>query len=82
MVQFVGKRFIYWNGIEGRMCLTEIGLIKEFLSKCSTISGKSWQQQQGSKHFIGKGLLMTNGEDWYHQRHLVSPAFMGERLKV
>ncbi|WJX65888.1 hypothetical protein P8452_50501 [Trifolium repens] len=76
-----GKKFLYWNGIEPRMCLTETGLIKEFLSKYSTISGKSWQQQQGTKHFIGKGLLMANGEDWYHQRHLVSPAFMGERLK-
>ncbi|KAL5080471.1 hypothetical protein RYX36_008892 [Vicia faba] len=76
-----GKRFFYWNGIEPRLCLTESELIKEFLSKYSTISGKSWQQQQGSKNFIGKGLLMANGDDWYHQRHLVSPAFMGEKLK-
>lgn len=76
-----GKRFIYWNGIEPRMCLTEAALIKEFLSKYSTVSGKSLQQQQGSKHFIGKGLLMANGEDWNHQRHIVSPAFMGEKLK-
>lgn len=64
------------------MCLTEAALIKEFLSKYSTVSGKSLQQQQGSKHFIGKGLLMANGEDWNHQRHIVSPAFMGEKLKV
>ncbi|CAI8594116.1 unnamed protein product [Vicia faba] len=76
-----GKRFFYWNGIEPRLCLTETELIKEFLSKYSTISGKSWQQQQGSKNFIGKGLLMANGDDWYHQRHLVSSAFMGEKLK-
>ncbi|XP_073063838.1 cytokinin hydroxylase-like [Primulina eburnea] len=76
-----GKRFIYWNGIEPRMCLTEPELIKELLSKYSTISGKSWQQQQGSKHFIGRGLLMANGDDWYHQRHIVAPAFMGDKLK-
>lgn len=76
-----GKRFIYWNGIEPRMCLTEPELIKELLSKYSTISGKSWQQQQGSKHFIGRGLLMANGNDWYHQRHIVAPAFMGDKLK-
>ncbi|PON78218.1 Cytochrome P450 [Parasponia andersonii] len=76
-----GKRFIYWNGIEPRMCLTETELIKELLSKYSNISGKSWQQQQGSKHFIGRGLLMANGQDWYHQRHIVAPAFMGDRLK-
>jgi len=78
----VGKRFLYWNGIEPRLCLTDTALIKEFLSKYNSISGKSWQQQQGSKHFIGKGLLMVNGEDWHHQRHLVVPAFKGERLKV
>ncbi|XP_050381753.1 cytokinin hydroxylase-like [Argentina anserina] len=76
-----GKRFIYWNGIEPRMCLTETELIKELLSKYSTISGKSWLQQQGSKHFIGRGLLMANGDDWYHQRHIVAPAFMGDKLK-
>ncbi|KAH6784627.1 cytochrome P450 [Perilla frutescens var. hirtella] len=76
-----GKRFIYWNGVEPRMCLTETELIKELLSKYSTISGKSWLQQQGSKHFIGRGLLMANGHDWYHQRHIVAPAFMGDKLK-
>lgn len=25
---------------------------------------------------------MANGEDWYHQRHIVAPAFMGDKLKV
>ncbi|KAL6529916.1 hypothetical protein OROMI_028561 [Orobanche minor] len=76
-----GKRFIFWNGVEPRMCLTETELIKELLSKYSTVSGKSWFQQEGSKNFIGRGLLMANGEDWYHQRHIVAPAFMGEKLK-
>ncbi|TKY64782.1 Cytokinin hydroxylase [Spatholobus suberectus] len=76
-----GKRFLYWNGTEPRLCLTETELIKEFLSKYSTVSGKSWQQRQGSKNFIGEGLLMANGEDWYHQRHIVAPAFTGDRLK-
>ncbi|KAL6498140.1 hypothetical protein OROGR_028537 [Orobanche gracilis] len=76
-----GKRFIFWNGVEPRMCLTETELIKELLSKYSTVSGKSWFQQEGSKNFIGRGLLMANGEDWYHQRHIVAPAFMGDKLK-
>ncbi|KAL1825030.1 cytokinin hydroxylase [Daucus carota subsp. sativus] len=76
-----GKRFIYWNGTEPRMCLSETHLIKELLLKHSSISGKSWLQQQGTKHFIGRGLLMANGNDWYHQRHIVAPAFMGDKLK-
>ncbi|XP_058228274.1 cytokinin hydroxylase-like [Rhododendron vialii] len=79
--QDYGKRFIYWNGIEPRMCLTETDLIKELLSKYSTKAGKSWLQQQGSKHFIGRGLLMANGDDWHHQRHIVAPAFTGDKLK-
>ncbi|KAJ7975732.1 Cytochrome P450 [Quillaja saponaria] len=79
--QQYGKRFIYWNGIEPRMCLTETDLIKEFLLKYSSVSGKSWQQQEGCKYFIGRGLLMANGQDWYHQRHIVAPAFMGDKLK-
>ncbi|XP_038905687.1 cytokinin hydroxylase-like [Benincasa hispida] len=76
-----GKRFIYWNGTEPRLCLAETELIKEVLSKNSNVCGKSWLQRQGTKHFIGKGLLMANGEDWYHQRHIVAPAFMGDKLK-
>ncbi|KAF6165777.1 hypothetical protein GIB67_012674 [Kingdonia uniflora] len=77
-----GKRFIYWNGSEPRMCLTEIEMIKELLSsKYSNVSGKSWLQQEGTKHFIGRGLLMANGEDWSHQRHIVAPAFMADKLK-
>ncbi|KAG5535316.1 hypothetical protein RHGRI_023176 [Rhododendron griersonianum] len=63
------------------MCLTETDLIKELLSKYSTKAGKSWLQQQGSKHFIGRGLLMANGDDWHHQRHIVAPAFTGDKLK-
>ncbi|OMP09450.1 Cytochrome P450 [Corchorus olitorius] len=77
-----GKRFIYWHGIEPRMCLTETELIKELMTKHHLVTGKSWLQQQGSKHFIGRGLLMANGQDWYHQRHIAAPAFMGDKLKV
>ncbi|XXG81502.1 hypothetical protein AAC387_Pa09g2120 [Persea americana] len=77
-----GKRFIYWYGSEPRMCLTETDMIKELLSsKYSHLSGKSWLQQQGSKHFIGRGLLMANGDDWFHQRHIVAPAFLPDKLK-
>ncbi|XVE78698.1 hypothetical protein DITRI_Ditri13aG0167900 [Diplodiscus trichospermus] len=76
-----GKRFIYWHGVEPRLCLTEIELIKELMTKHHLVTGKSWLQQQGSKHFTGRGLLMANGKDWYHQRHIDAPAFMGDKLK-
>ncbi|OMO80183.1 Cytochrome P450 [Corchorus capsularis] len=53
-----GKRFIYWHGIEPRMCLTETELIKELMTKHHLVTGKSWLQQQGSKHFIGRGHMV------------------------
>ncbi|XP_077230730.1 cytokinin hydroxylase-like [Tasmannia lanceolata] len=77
-----GKRFIYWCGSEPRMCLTETEMIKELLSsKYTHLCGKSRLQQQNSKDFVGRGLLMANGEDWIHQRHIIAPAFFADKLK-
>ncbi|XP_011624255.2 cytokinin hydroxylase [Amborella trichopoda] len=77
-----GERFIFWWGVEPRMCISETEMIKELLSsKNSLVYGKSAFQKQGSKHFIGKGLLMANGDEWFHQRHIVAPAFQADKLK-
>ncbi|RAL50799.1 hypothetical protein DM860_015946 [Cuscuta australis] len=76
-----GRRFVYWNGVEPRLCLAEPDLIRELLSRHTSVTGKSWMQREGSKHFVGRGLLMANGGDWYQQRHIVAPAFMGDKLK-
>ncbi|CAN8238564.1 unnamed protein product [Cochlearia groenlandica] len=76
-----GKSFIIWNGTEPRLCLTETEMIKELLTKHNHVTGKSWLQQEGTKGFIGRGLLMVNGEAWHQQRHLAAPAFTRDRLK-
>ncbi|XP_042442219.1 cytokinin hydroxylase-like isoform X1 [Zingiber officinale] len=77
-----GKKFIYWYGSEPRLCLTDTDMIKELLSsKYVQLTGKSWLQRQGSKNLIGDGLLMANGSNWFHQRHVVAPAFMADKLK-
>lgn len=79
----LGKKFIYWYGSEPRLCLTDTDMIKELLSsKYVQHTGKSWLQRQGSKNLIGDGLLMANGSNWFHQRHVVAPAFMADKLKV
>jgi cytokinin trans-hydroxylase len=79
-----GKLFVYWYGSEPRLCLTDAAQIKEFLSSkyAANATGKSWLQRQGTRHFIGRGLLMANGAHWSHQRHVVAPAFMPDKLKV
>lgn len=75
---------MYWYGSEPRLCLTDAAMIKEFLSSkyAANATGKSWMQREGTKHFIGGGLLMANGAHWSHQRHVVAPAFMADKLKV
>ncbi|KAF0899307.1 hypothetical protein E2562_015952 [Oryza meyeriana var. granulata] len=77
-----GRRFVYWYGSEPRVCVTDAGMVRELLSsRHAHVTGKSWLQRQGAKHFIGRGLLMANGATWSHQRHVVAPAFMADRLK-
>ncbi|GLJ13653.1 hypothetical protein SUGI_0217350 [Cryptomeria japonica] len=77
-----GKRFIFWWGTEPRLTISEPELIKELLSAKHGLSyGKSELQQKGVKNFIGKGLLMANGQDWVNQRHIIAPAFHHENLK-
>uniref|UniRef100_A0A0D9XDJ3 Cytochrome P450 n=1 Tax=Leersia perrieri TaxID=77586 RepID=A0A0D9XDJ3_9ORYZ len=81
--QSYGKMFVYMYGSEPRLCMTDTALIKEFLSsKYAHSTGKSWLQRQGTRHFIGGGLLMANGARWSHQRHVVAPAFMADKLKA
>ncbi|KAL6862400.1 hypothetical protein ACP4OV_016741 [Aristida adscensionis] len=77
-----GRVFVYWYGSEPRVCVTDAGMVRELLSsRHARVTGKSWMQRQGAKHFIGRGLLMANGATWSHQRHVVAPAFMADRLK-
>jgi cytokinin trans-hydroxylase len=77
-----GRLFVYWYGSEPRVCVTDAGMVRELLSsKHAQVTGKSWLQRQGAKHFIGRGLLMANGATWSHQRHVVAPAFMADRLR-
>eukprot|EP01018_Ginkgo_biloba_P037269 Gb_00446 [translate_table: standard] len=77
-----GKRFIFWWGMEPRLTISEPELIKELLSAKHGLSyGKSQLQQKGVKDFIGKGLLMANGQEWANQRRVVAPAFHHDNLK-
>ncbi|PWZ25384.1 Cytokinin hydroxylase [Zea mays] len=77
-----GRRFVYWYGSEPRVCVTDAGMVRELLSsRHAHVTGKSWLQRQGAKHFIGRGLIMANGATWSHQRHVVAPAFMADRLR-
>eukprot|EP00253_Pinus_taeda_P010609 PITA_10609 len=77
-----GRRFLFWWGNEPRLSISKPKVIKELLSAKNVLSyGKSQLQQKGVKDFIGKGLLMANGQDWLNQRRVTGPTFCHENLK-
>lgn len=80
--QSYGRRFLFWWGAEPRLTLYDLDEIKDLLSsKHVQCLGRSKLQRDGVNDFIGKGLLMANGEAWAHQRRVVAPAFHIEKLK-
>ena len=59
----------------------------EFLKRATSGSmGKKWGKPNVFKHdrkpMFGSGLLMVDGEDWTHRRHIISPAFSMTNLNV
>ncbi|MCO5600388.1 hypothetical protein L7F22_054500 [Adiantum nelumboides] len=77
-----GKSFVFWWGVEPRLAVYDLEHIKELLSNKHVYAlGRSKLQREGVMHFIGRGLLMANGDAWTHQRRVVAPAFHVHKLK-
>lgn len=77
-----GKRFVFWEASEPRIVVTEPELIREvFSAKCALAYGKSFIHQRCCEHFLGKGVVMANGESWARQRRIIAPAFHIDKLK-
>jgi cytochrome P450 len=80
---FVGKVFIYWLGTEPFLYIAD----PEFLKKMSTeVKEKIWGKpnvfRNDREPMFGKGLLMAEGNEWVHQRHVIAPTFTPLNLKV
>ncbi|KAI0500584.1 hypothetical protein KFK09_018798 [Dendrobium nobile] len=76
-----GKVFIYWLGTEPFLYIAE----PEFLKKVTSGGmGKKWGKPNVFKHdrkpMFGKGLVMVEGDDWTHHRHIIARAFSANNL--
>ncbi|KAG5234589.1 cytokinin hydroxylase [Salix suchowensis] len=78
-----GKVFIYWLGTEPFLYIADPDFLKEM---SSGVMGKSWGKPRVFKHdrepMFGNGLVMAEGEEWVHHRHVITPAFSPANLKA
>ncbi|CAK9186225.1 unnamed protein product [Ilex paraguariensis] len=75
-----GKHFLFWNGPQAQLVVTEPELIKEILSNKNGAFPKV-KLQSHAKKLIGDGLVVTEGKKWSKLRKLANHAFHAESLK-
>ncbi|KAJ4778419.1 Cytochrome P450 [Rhynchospora pubera] len=78
-----GNIFVYWLGTEPFLYIAD----PEFLKQVTAgILGKQWGKpnvfKRDRKPMFGNGLLMVEGNDWTHHRHVISPAFSMTNLNT
>ncbi|XP_043717968.1 cytokinin hydroxylase-like [Telopea speciosissima] len=78
-----GKVFVYWLGTEPFLYVAE----PEFLKQMSLlVKAKSWGKptvfKYDRKPMFGNGLVMAEGDEWVHHRHLIANAFSPANLKA
>ena len=76
-----GRTFLYWFGARPSLSVADVNTVKQVLSDRSGLYPKSI----GNPHIarlLGKGLVLTDGDDWKRHRKVVHPAFNMDKLKV
>lgn len=76
----IGKIFLFWNGCRAELVVTELKLVKEFLS-----SSQSYTRTDADKYMkkiIGDGIAACEGEKWVKLRKVANQSFHAENLKV
>ena len=72
----------YFGGVKEAMVTTNPVVIQHVLKTNSENYHKSEIQKKRMGHFLGKGLLTTEGEPWRTQRRLIQTGFERKQLEV
>ncbi|KAL5792067.1 hypothetical protein ACOSP7_000661 [Xanthoceras sorbifolium] len=76
-----GETFLYWYGLQARLCTSDAELARQVLSNNSGSYVKS-RARPAAERLAGKGLSLLNGHDWLIHRKITNPAFNINKLKV
>ncbi len=81
--QLHGSTFrFYFGGVKEAIVTTDPVVIQHVLKTNSENYHKSEIQKKRMGHFLGKGLLTTEGEAWRTQRRLIQSGFERKQLEV
>jgi cytochrome P450 len=72
----------YFGGVKEAMVTTNPVVIQHVLKTNSDNYYKSHIQKKRMGHFLGKGLLTTEGEAWKTQRRLIQSGFERNQLEI
>ncbi|MGC2450802.1 MAG: cytochrome P450, partial [Candidatus Sulfotelmatobacter sp.] len=82
-IELHGDTFrFYFGGVKEAIVTTNPVLIQHVLKTNSENYHKSHIQKKRMGHFLGKGLLTTEGEAWRTQRRLIQSGFERKQLDV
>ena len=80
LVKYGKTHCFYMGGIEKGFASSDPVFIQHFMQKNHRNYRKSLVQTEKLGHFIGNGLLTSEGDYWLQQRRLIQPGFHRKKL--
>ncbi|GJN33219.1 hypothetical protein PR202_gb21792 [Eleusine coracana subsp. coracana] len=79
-IPLYGRTFVYWTGARPNVCMGDVNVVKQVLSDRTGLYPKNLINPHIAR-LLGKGLVLTDGEEWKRHRRVVHPAFNMDKLK-
>ncbi|KAL1189254.1 Cytochrome [Cardamine amara subsp. amara] len=76
-----GETFLYWQGTEPRLCISDHELAKQILSNKFGFFVKPKIRPDIIK-LTGTGLVLVDGLNWVRHRRILNPAFSIDKIKI
>ncbi|XP_062190114.1 cytochrome P450 709B2-like [Phragmites australis] len=80
-IPLYGRTFVYWTGARPNVCLADVNMVKQVLFDRTGLYPKNLMNPHISR-LLGKGLVLTDGDEWKRHRKVVHPAFDMDKLKM
>ncbi|ONM25549.1 cytochrome P450 709B1 [Zea mays] len=80
-IALYGRTFVYWTGARPNVCVADVNVVRQVLFDRTGLYPKNLMNPHISR-LLGKGLVLTDGNDWKRHRKVVHPAFNMDKLKL